>query len=90
MIENQIIYNNNLTENLLLLNKITLLQNYEIIKCDNLNNNFYIKAFNKYINNFIRFYQNYYLINLMLFLTLKYKNIFYYYNKKNSNNIKDN
>ena len=36
MIENQIIYNTNLTENLLIINKITLLQNYEIIKCDNL------------------------------------------------------
>ena len=47
-------YNTNLTENLLIINKITLLQNYEIIKCDNLNNNFYIKAFNI----FLFIYQN--------------------------------
>ena len=71
LIENQIIYNKNYSENLLIVNTITLYQNYEIIKDYKLNYKQNFTDFNKFINNFNNSYRNLYYILLILFISLK-------------------
>ena len=72
LIENQIAYNKNYTENLLLLDRLTLYQNYEII-----NEEHFKKSFNNnHIINNIYFINSYYYI-FMIFISLKFIKMIY-------------
>ena len=69
LIENQIIYSKDYKESLLLINKLTLYQNYEII---NIHNNFYIKPFTKFKQAYFIYSKIIYLILLiLLFIKIK-------------------
>ena len=82
LIGNQIIYNTNYSQNLIILNKITLYQNYEILSFELSNYNIYIKNkidfINIHKNNENNFIQNIYYYFFLL-VSLKYCIIIKYY-----------
>ena len=72
LIESQIIYNEDFTENLLIINKLAFYQNYDILNIGPFNNNIYIISFNTFIKIFYNFYKKLYHIMLFIFILLKY------------------
>ena len=70
LIENQIIYNKDYSESLLLINKLTLYQNYEIVEIGQININ--SPPLNNYIQKFFYYFKNSYYIIFIIVLLLKY------------------
>ena len=66
LIENQIIYNKDYSENLIIINELTLIQNYEILNYVKIKDCTFIEIFIKIINNLNQ--EIYYIIFLLLLL----------------------
>lgn len=66
LIENQIIYNKDFSENLIIINELTLIQNYEILNYVKIKDCTFIEILIKIINNLNQ--EIYYIIFLLLLL----------------------